>query len=207
MAERCPTCLRPMRDDGEQHDDDVHCPASPRDHRLVRDDLACARIGIEVRDERLAAAKALNDRSRLRLIRLRDSIDLVIGETQQEPDECSMPESPTGSAAPCSSESATAAGIGGQSEPTTSAIAVASTVGPASADSASSSALVIDGWVCDDANQFGHRVCRAVRAPGSGFTAALVLTVGEEDDEGPLDIAVPARVLGWLLTGEPKETA
>lgn len=92
MSERCPTCLRPMRAEGEQHDDGVHCPASPRDHRLVRDDLACAQLGIEARDAALASTRALVDRSQQLLVKCRVALDAAIGMTQQHPDHVGSDE-------------------------------------------------------------------------------------------------------------------
>lgn len=47
---------------------------------------ACLRLGIEARDELLAQTKALNDRSRLALIKLRDELDLAIEQTAPEVD-------------------------------------------------------------------------------------------------------------------------
>ena len=65
--------------------------------------------------------------------------------------------------------------------------------------------LVIAGWLCDDSNPFGHRVCREIRAPGEGFSAALVLTAGDSGDGGMERFDVPPEAMRWLLEGPSHE--
>lgn len=85
MAETCPTCLLPLWFDGIQFQHGVHCPGT-NPSAINGEDVAsseadCLRLGVEARDAQLAEAKALNDRSRLALITLRDKIDQAITQT------------------------------------------------------------------------------------------------------------------------------
>ncbi len=95
-----------------------------------------------------------------------------------------------------------AVGSGGCSPPTSHTDAVTSSTARASAATAKPAPLVIDGWLCDDANPFGHSVCREVRQLEGDWPAALVLTSGDGPDDSSTRIDVPERVLRWLLTGE-----
>lgn len=58
MAERCPTCGRPFAGLAV-YDEDHECPNSPSDHPSMRDELACLRLGMTVRDAQLERARAL----------------------------------------------------------------------------------------------------------------------------------------------------
>jgi hypothetical protein len=122
------------------------------------------------------------------------------------PDPCAGNESQTASRTQVESDAATLAVTGGRSPSATGSSArghsyVRGSVATATAGAAQPPKL-IDGWLCDDANPFGHTVCREARSQEGETPAALVLTFGD----GPADVSkridVPARVLAWLQTGE-----
>jgi hypothetical protein len=78
----------------------------------------------------------------------------------------------------------------------------------ATAAAPSAGPFELDGWVCDDANPFGHTSTRSIRevrrADGSGWPAAIVLTVGDGPENKRERVELPKRVLAWLLTGDPQ---
>jgi len=207
VAETCPTCLRPFRDQGEQHDDGIHCPASPRDHRLVRDDLACALIGVEVRAEQLAAARALNDRSRLALIQLRDKLDAAIAESAPCTEPTTAEAFPGHVSAPDAEfESASAealAAIGGHSNSSRApnpALAVEPTSATPAGDSASQRPQSCD-WSLEIFD-LGFRVGRCA----SLGELHIVLTESGEGEPVPTAFELPSFVLEFLLAGTLPET-
>lgn len=105
-----------------------------------------------------------------------------------------------------SSESVTGAIDGLTSSATTSATSEASTSAGESASPAllpvMPSSRIISGWVCDDANPFGHSVCRSVTAQVGDWPTSIVLTAGDGCQESTTLIDVPPDVLRWLLKGE-----
>ncbi len=84
MTDLCRCCHRPITPTGSAHREGHECPDSPS-LAGERREIYCLQIGLEVRDDQLAAAKAANDRARVALVRVRDALDLAVGETGAEP--------------------------------------------------------------------------------------------------------------------------
>jgi hypothetical protein len=107
-----------------------------------------------------------------------------------------------------SKESATDATSGGPSGRTISQLQKESTGATESAICAARqptpTAFMLDGWVCDSANPFGHSICRSVTARGGDWPVSLCLTAGDGSPE-PMRVPVPEAVLRWLLIGKQEE--
>lgn len=116
---------------------------------------------------------------------------------------CSTSEHPTGSPKTAPNDAATSAATGGIS--TNSASSERDNKSASASAAASKSAtprLVVDGWICDDANPFGHTVCREIRQANGEWPAALILSVGDGPEDAATTVEVPGGALRWLLTGE-----
>lgn len=123
--------------------------------------------------------------------------------------QCVGNESPIASLMPVSSAAATSAESGGRSRTATgqseSGVAFDVESATTATDRTVGGSRLIDGWVCSDANPFGHTVQRRVREAhqlDGLWPAALVLTFGDGPADESKRIAVPERVLAWLLTGK-----
>lgn len=59
MPDICGICKRPELGDGEEFDEAKHCPDLPNLGRNRRDEVACLRLGCDLREEQLTRAKLL----------------------------------------------------------------------------------------------------------------------------------------------------
>lgn len=147
-------------------------------------------------EEQLAQARALNDRARLAIIRMRDQLDQLIGETAQEADPCTTHELASAPVTASASGSAAApAGSGGRSTSSPQA-APAPTAKRTSVDLADSSGALRQlscGWSLETF-KMGFRVGRQVARDG----VHLVLTI---EHESPGHVVIPAAALSALLEG------
>jgi hypothetical protein len=205
VAERCPTCLRPVFEPGPGAKPDPlkHCPRALMDHTAPESQqvytVCCLAVGVTTRDAMLEKAREL-------LKRVGQTLDDVVKEST-----CAGSESPIASPTPAASDAATPAVSGGLSPNATAEHGPGRTTAPGSAATARPSnalgPIVIDGWRCDPANPFGHSVCREVRQMEGEWPAALVLSSGDGSAQDSKAIDVPPRVLAWLLTGEAPDEA
>lgn len=207
----CLTCLRPefVPGSGAKLDLLKHCPRALIDHTKLESQqvyiVACLAVGITARDEliaardtQLASAKALNDRHRLALIRLRDKIDVAIGETAQ----CTEAATDEASPKPLSEHETASASASVEAPAASGGPSIssrrrkrASVDAPTSAEPAAQCAaprLLSSGWLLESFDM-GFRVGRQLSRDG----IHIVLTINADS---PKQALLPEAALKELLS-------